>query len=67
MGCLLKDELKQKCKDEGSQSFSEKEDILTAVLGPEHYGWVRAKGEGVTPYYVLQCAKEEHNKRCDDQ
>ena len=49
MGCLLKDELEQKCKDEGSQSCSGKEDILTVVLGPEHYSRVCAKGEGVTP------------------
>ena len=44
MVCLLKDELEQKCKDEGSQSFLEKEDILSAILGPKHYGRVRAKG-----------------------
>ena len=62
MGCLLKDELEHKYKDERSQSFQEKEDILTDVLGPKHYGQVHAKGEGVTPTVYFNVPRKSITK-----
>ncbi|KAL5547218.1 hypothetical protein UlMin_006905 [Ulmus minor] len=42
------DEIIEKQK-EGAISFSGGEDVLTAALGPEHSGYVRARGFGTTP------------------
>ncbi len=35
--------------DEIETTFSGNEDVLVAALGPEHSGYVRAKGYGTTP------------------
>ncbi|KAL5547397.1 hypothetical protein UlMin_007084 [Ulmus minor] len=42
------DEITKKRK-EGAVTFSEAEDVLTAAIGPEHPGHVRARGFGTNP------------------
>ena len=44
----MQDEIAQQQK-EGYVIFSSANDILTAALGPEHPGSVRAKGKGAVP------------------
>ena len=44
----LQDDIAQQHK-EGNISLSPNEDILSHTLGPDHGGWVRGKGYGMTP------------------
>ncbi|KAL5569746.1 hypothetical protein UlMin_026321 [Ulmus minor] len=48
LSAKFEDEIIEKQK-EGAISFSGGEDVLTAALGPEHSGYVRARGFGTTP------------------
>ena len=48
----MQDDIAQQHK-EGNIAFSQNEDILTQVLGPDHGGWGRGKGYGVTPSKIF--------------